>query len=862
MKASSRRAALALTLGALGLPGILSMAGAESVAGQPAAHEAADLVVTGAHIRTPTGWAGAMAVRHGVIVAMGDAASVAAWRGANTHTLELQGATVLPGLHDVHVHPLFGGVLQRRCLFAQGAKMAVLQAKVKECAGRLKPGEWLRGGQWDAPALGVPMHRRQLDAIAGDHPVMLDDTSGHSSWVNSRALALAGITRATPNPPGGIIEHDANGDVTGVLREDAAIDLVRSKIPPPTQAEIRSALGWSLQQMLSVGITSYTEASLGFVAGGQAELDAYAAMTAAGEIKQRTTLCLNWAPGQPELDAVIARRNLYTFDRVRPSCVKIFLDGVPTDSHTAAMLEPYAEKMAGRDDDASRYGLLLVKQDVLNEAVTRFDAMGLTVKFHAAGDAAVRAGLTAIEAARKANGFSGQMHNVGHCTFVAKDDLPRARRIGATFEVSPYLWGPSPINDSISAAVGPDTIRRVWPVREMLDAGALVVPGSDWAVVPSVNPWIGIEQLVTRQEAGGSARSFGQQEAISVGEALDLFTVNAAKQERMADEVGRLEVGMRADFIVLDRDPYAIKPTDLHATRVLRTFIDGEQVYDASRPPLTVEVYAGKTASVNSFIVSNGVSQVLIDAQRKTVEAQSLAERIRASGLPLTDIFITHGHTDHFTGMAFLHRAFPEARIVVASEAIKRDIKAYAIYMDSGGESGSEPALEPVLRPRSPSNPGGFDYEKNIQVLAGKTLELRGGGRLEITDDYPATEAPHLATVYSPDLNALFLSDLGYNRVHLWMGDDIDLPRVEAWRAELVKLAARYAGRQPRLFPGHGAPGDLRMVDAQIGYIDDYLRVVRGAASQEEAMQRMKALYPGYDQADFFLKYSVLNHVK
>ena len=147
---------------------------------------------------------------------------------------------------------------------------------------------------------------------------------------------------------------------------------------------------------------------------------------------------------------------------------------------------------------------------MLNAAVTRFDRMGLTVKFHAAGDAAVHEGLDAIAAARKANGFSGLMHNVGHCTFVAKADIARARAIGATFEVSPYLWGPSPINDSITQAVGPHLIARVWPVREMLEARALVVPGSDWSVVPSVNPWIAIESLVTRERPGGSPDSLAR----------------------------------------------------------------------------------------------------------------------------------------------------------------------------------------------------------------------------------------------------------------------------------------------------------------------------------------------------------------
>jgi glyoxylase-like metal-dependent hydrolase (beta-lactamase superfamily II) len=277
---------------------------------------------------------------------------------------------------------------------------------------------------------------------------------------------------------------------------------------------------------------------------------------------------------------------------------------------------------------------------------------------------------------------------------------------------------------------------------------------------------------------------------------------------------------------------------------------------------LSVEVYRGVFASVNSFIFRNGTSQIVMDVQRKSVEAQNLADRVRASGLPLTHILITHGHTDHFTGMALFHAQFPEAKIVVASEAIKRDIKAYAIYMDSGGETGAEPALEPALKPKSPENPAGFDYEGLIEVLPMHTLELDGGGSLELTTDYLPAEADHITTVYSPALNALFLSDFGYNRVHLWMGDDISRQDIANWRAELLRIKATYSDRNPVIYPGHGAVTDMSMFDTMVGYIDDYTRITLAAKSRAEAMQQMIALYPDWEQADFFLKYSVENHVR
>jgi predicted amidohydrolase YtcJ len=541
----------------------------------------ADLVMTNAHVKTPSGWADAIAIRGGVIVGVGSAQEIASFRGSGTQVLDLGGDTVLPGLHDVHVHPIFGGITARECVIPQGSKLAALLAIVQGCADRAKPGQWVTGGQWDASALGKVPNKTQLDQVAPKVPVLLRDTSGHSVWGNSAALKLAGVDQSTPDPKGGIIERDKTGQPTGVLREIAA-DLAESRVPPRTEQDAQAALTWALHEMVSHGITSFTEAALGFTTGVQNEFEAYAAAADAGVLKQRARVCIVWDPSDKNFDATLAKRNEYTRERVKFDCVKIFLDGVPTDSHTAAMLEPYAGSVPGRNDEASRFGLLQVKQETLDLAVTRFDRMGLTVKFHAAGDAAVRAGLTAIAAARTANGFSPQMHNVGHCTFVSKDDIARARGIGATFEISPYLWGPTPINDDITAAVGPETIKRVWPAREMIDSGALVVPGSDWSVVPSVNPWIGIETLVTREKPGGSPDSFGKSEAINLEEAFKLFTENSAKQEGVASLVGRIEPGMLADIIVVDRNPFAVPVTEIHATKVKMTFIGGEKVYDTA----------------------------------------------------------------------------------------------------------------------------------------------------------------------------------------------------------------------------------------------------------------------------------------
>ncbi|MFA6031505.1 MAG: MBL fold metallo-hydrolase [Myxococcota bacterium] len=282
---------------------------------------------------------------------------------------------------------------------------------------------------------------------------------------------------------------------------------------------------------------------------------------------------------------------------------------------------------------------------------------------------------------------------------------------------------------------------------------------------------------------------------------------------------------------------------------------------EPAAPPIAVTVYKGGFATVNSYILSNGKSLTVIDTQRKDYEARKLVDLVRSLHLPLTQVLITHGHTDHFTGMHVFRDQFPRAKILVANESIRRDVKAYAIYMDRGGATEAESPLERPLRPKSREFPGGFDYERTIGLLPTSKLELTGGGNCEVNTGYPATEAPFMATLYCPSINALFLADLGYNKMHPWMGDDITIARVTAWRGELVKIRRNYASLNPTIYPGHGDPGDLAMLDEQIRYFDDYLRIVATAGSRADAAARITALYPDYKEAEFFLKYSLLNHI-
>jgi predicted amidohydrolase YtcJ len=541
--------------------------------------ETADLILCNGQIYTPRGWTEALAVRNGVIIAIGSDELVQKFRTQQTRIIDLHGDTVVPGLHDMHVHPMSAGLQQLACNFAQGSSPQQILDTVKGCVAKHVKGEWITGGQWDAASFGEQaMHRSLLDSVAPHNPVVLSDISGHSTWANSKALQMAGITAKTPNPPGGIIERDNKGEPTGVLRESAARLVRGGSQAPLTPDQSAKALSWALSQMMSYGITSFTDAVI-----DESSMKLYADLADKGILKQRVRGCIMWSPmfntSQDSPFDPVKRRNLYARDRFKPDCVKMMLDGVPTDGHTAAMVEPYAD--ASNSDEARAKGMLMIKPEVLNAAVIDFDAQGLTVKFHAAGDAAVREGLDAIEAARKANGFSGNLHNVGHNSFVQMSDFRRARDIQATFEMSPYIWYPNPIIPDIAKAIGPERMKRWTPVKDAIDSGALVVPGSDWNVVPSVDPWIAIETLVTRQKPGGGGEALGEAEKITLQQAFDLFTVNSARHMGNRSKTGSIERGMLADLLVLDRNPFKIPVTQIHETKVKLTMINGEVVYQA-----------------------------------------------------------------------------------------------------------------------------------------------------------------------------------------------------------------------------------------------------------------------------------------
>ena len=541
----------AQTLARLGTASLLALVVAAGPAGaQPAP---VDLVFVHGTVLTPAGSAQAVAVAGGTIVAVGSDAEIEAMTPASAQKVDLAGRTVMPGLYDMHVHTYFAGRDKLSCRFAQGAGAAAIAAAVKTCAAKAKPGEWIIGGSWVGAAFkSGEQHKRLLDAAAPNNPVMLNDESLHSVWVNSRVLALAGITRTTKAPEGGVIDRDSKGEPTGVLREVASRDIERI-IPKVTAEDQRIAIKVATDEMLSYGIIGFTDAAV-----RREMIEGLSAYARSGGLKQYARGCIVWGPNSGDSEGLIAQRQAWSTGRLQLDCVKMFLDGVPLEGRTAVMLAPYEHRGGAHDDQGpgDGRGLKLIPEDKLFPAVTAFDRQGIQVKFHAAGDGSVREAVEAIAAARRANGDTGPHHEIGHNTFIDVADVPKGRELHLTWELSPYIWWPTPITSvDIAAAVGPERMKRLWPVRDVVESGANVVIGSDWPVVPSVNPWLAFETLVTRQVPGATGEPINAGQRISREQALALLTRNGAAQMGRLDRGGTLEPGKFADLIILDRNP-------------------------------------------------------------------------------------------------------------------------------------------------------------------------------------------------------------------------------------------------------------------------------------------------------------------
>lgn len=511
----------------------------------------------------------AIAVRGGKIAAVGSNVEIDRLVGDSTRVFDLGGRMVLPGFVDTHVHPQ-GGLSLAGCQFDALTTAKAIVDSVIRCATNAPDAPWVRGRGWALPVFpNANPHRRLLDQAVPDRPVYLTAADGHSAWVNSKALTLAGITRATADPPKGRIERDASGEPTGTLRE-SAMDLVSRLLPAPTMAERQEGLKRALRLANELGIVSVHDASV-----SPEFLAAYAELDREGELTTRVIAAqyVDYEKDASVADSLIAWRDRHPGTRYfRPTAAKFFADGV-IEAKTAAVLAPYLNS-GGATGDAN------FRQGQFDSLATRLDRAGIQIHIHAIGDRGIRMGLDAIEAAAKTNGPPKAPPIIAHIELFDPADIPRFKTLGVVASFQPLWAFADPyITDLTEPILGPERSRWLYPIGSMVKTGATVAAGSDWTV-SSMNPLEAIQVAITRRGPTDSAGPpWIPEEVVDLTTMLKAYTVNGAMASGDGKTSGTLEVGKWADLIVLDRDVYSVPPTEIHRARVLMTLLEGQAVF-------------------------------------------------------------------------------------------------------------------------------------------------------------------------------------------------------------------------------------------------------------------------------------------
>ncbi|RJO79215.1 amidohydrolase [Nocardia panacis] len=521
-------------------------------------------------------WADGFAVVDGRFQAV----DAAVRTGPDTEIIDAGGRMILPGLCDIHIHLGFGGAQQAWELpIAPTDSPAEICAKVAARAAELAPGEWVVGGivgsaVMDAVATAAAL--ADLDAAAQGHPVLLRDDTQHNRWVNSATLAAMGVEPRTPDPEGGSFVRDAAGRHTGVLREQAsrlAETVFVASIADPA-ARDRVSLRTAAEICNRSGITTVQEA-----ATMAPLLRALARLEGADELTLRVVAS---TPMREFLESgvtgaeLIALSEQYRSPLVHPDFVKVVLDGVPM-TRTSALLTPYPGCA-----DSHYCGEILYTLDELVDTLETVVAAGRGAKIHATGDAAARIALDAIAVMRSRHGGGPRFH-LAHTEHIAAADTPRFAALDVVADASPFIWYPGIIQDSNAKTLPAGYQDTAWPLRDLLTGGTPVAAGSDWpCAFPLPDPWIGLETMITRQgPGGGDGRTLNGAQALTLPEALLAFTRDSAQAMGLGRLAGSIEPGKSADFIVLNRNLFDIAVTDIHRTRVLRTYFQGREVFSA-----------------------------------------------------------------------------------------------------------------------------------------------------------------------------------------------------------------------------------------------------------------------------------------
>src|SRR6184192_132228 len=528
----------------------------------------ADIVIRGGMVWTglSSGAAqrGVVAIAAGKILAVGDSAAIARYVGSRTQVIHAHGRLVIPGLADGHTHFIGGGFQLASVDLRNAATPQEFIRRLREYARTVKPGEWITGGDWDHKLWpGQPLPRHEwIDSVTPANPVFVNRLDGHEALANAAAMRAAGVTRATPTPPGGEILHDARtGEPTGIFK-DGALDVISHAIPDPSPAQRDSALARALAYAASLGV-----AATAHVSASWADLASYRRLERAGRLTLRVALYLPLDSWRAVAETV--SRSGRGDDWVKIGGVKGYMDG-SAGSRTAYFFEPYS-------DSAGYNGLLQHPEADMRSWIGSADSAGLQVAVHAIGDRANAILLSIYDSVAKAHGPRDRRFRVEHAQHLRPQDILLFGTLGVIASVQPY----HAIDDDrwVEQRIGPVRIRTTYPFRTLLDTGAKLAFGSDWTVAP-LDPILGVYAAVTRRTLDGkNPNGWVPELKISVAEALRAYTAGNAYATFDEGKRGTLAPGADADVVVLDRNLFTIPPDSLDRARVRYTIVGGRVVY-------------------------------------------------------------------------------------------------------------------------------------------------------------------------------------------------------------------------------------------------------------------------------------------
>jgi hypothetical protein len=512
----------------------------------------------------------ALAVKDGNILAIGSQEHVLKMKGTSTQVIDLQGKFVVPGFIDNHTHFLSGGHQLASVNLRAAKTPAQFIETMKTFAQTMNETGWITGGDWDHEAWGGELPRREwIDSVSGEHPVFVSRLDGHMALANSKTLALAGITKNTPDPPGGTIVRDTRtGEPTGVLK-DEAMALVYDKMPEPSPEEFDKMLERAQAHALSLGVTQVHDVSS---FGGWNDLETYRRAQDKGKLDMRIYAFVTLATWERLAKYVAA--NGRGDDLLRWGGLKGFVDG-SLGSTTAWFYQPY-------NDEPNTSGLTVTDTNDLRRWIIAADSAGLHVTVHAIGDRANDWLLDVYrEAAAKNGDKPSRRFRIEHAQHLSKTAIPRFAEQNVIPSMQPY----HAIDDGRWAEkrIGPERIKTTYTFRSLLDAKAPLTFGSDWTVAP-LSPLEGIYAAVTRQTLdGANPGGWVPQEKISVDEALRCYTVANAYAGFQENKSGMLKPGMLADFAVLSENLLEIAPERIKEVVVLRTVVGGIEKFNSSK---------------------------------------------------------------------------------------------------------------------------------------------------------------------------------------------------------------------------------------------------------------------------------------